>query len=69
MGPRVQVDPAEFLRILENEKGLVIKGRPIILRGTEYVTRSGDYYYFTFAKEPLTLPKECKVTNARQILL
>ena len=69
MGPRVRVEPQQFLRILEKEKGLVIKGRRVMLRGTPYVTRSGDYYYYTVTKGPLSIPSDCEVTEARYILL
>ena len=69
MGPRVQVEPSEFLRMLEQEKGLVIKGKKIAFRGVIYVSRCGDYYYYTISKEPLSLPKDCVVHQAKNILL
>ena len=63
MGPRVLVDPDEFLRLVEEEKGLVINNRKM------YVARCGDYYYYTTSKTPLPLPKECVVQRAKGILL
>jgi len=69
MGPRVQVDAAEFLRIVEREKGLVIKGHKILWTPVTYVVRSGDYYYYTQAREPLTLPAGVEVREAKNILL
>jgi hypothetical protein len=70
MGPRVQVEPAEFLSIVEREKRLVIKTQKFFLRGITYVTRSGDYYYYTLARGvPLTLPAGIEVKEARNILL
>ena len=69
MGPRVQVEPSEFLRMVEQEKGLVIKGRKMALQGITYVSRCGDYYYYTISKEPLALPKDCVVQQAKNILL
>jgi len=69
MGPRVQVDPAEFVRLVKQEKGLVIMGKPVWLQGRTYVARCGDYYYYTMCKEPLPLPEECQVQEANNILL
>lgn len=63
MGPRVLVDPDEFLRLVEKEMGLVITNRKM------YVAKCGDYYYYTTSKKPLTLPKECVVQEAKSILL
>ena len=63
MGPRVQVEPAEFLRLIEKEKGLVINSRRL------YVAKCSDYYYYTHSKKPLALPKECVVQQAKNILL
>ena len=69
MGPRDQVEPAEFLQILQREKGLVIQRQKVFLQGITYVSRCGDYYYYTTTKEPLVLPKECIVQHAKNILL
>jgi hypothetical protein len=69
MGPRVQVEPSEFLRMIAQEKGLVIKSRKFPLQGTTYVSRCGDYYYYTMSKEPLALPDGCVVQQAKNILL
>jgi hypothetical protein len=69
MGPRVQVEPSEFLRMVEQEKGLVIKSRKFALQGITYVSRCGDYYYYTISKKPLVLPKDCVVQQCKNILL
>ncbi len=69
MGPRVQVEPTEFLSIVEREKGLVIKTQKILLQGITYVTRCGDYYYYTATRTPLSLPAGVEVKEARNILL
>ena len=70
MGPRVQVDAFEFLRIVEREKGLVIRTRPVPLIGMRmYVTRSGDYYYYTRTKDALTIPAGIEVKDAQAMLL
>lgn len=69
MGPRICVEPNEFLRLVGEEKGLVIRGRKFVLQGTMYLSRCGDYYYYTHARAPLHLPRECEVRQARQILL
>jgi hypothetical protein len=69
MGPRVLVSPEEFLKVVEREKALVIKGPKVILQGTTYVTRAGDYYYYTTVREPLRLPDGVEVKEARNILL
>lgn len=66
---RVQVDSSEFVRIAEQEKGLVIKGPRVRLQGTTYVIRSGDYYYYTTVREPLALPSGLRIIDARNILL
>jgi hypothetical protein len=34
-----------------------------------YVTRSGDYYYYTRVCEPLSLPPDCQVVEGDYILL
>ena len=73
MGPRVCVEPSEFLRLIAENNGLVIE----VNRGSKfgiqaqitYVSRCGDYYYYTSSKTPLSLPKECEVQQARTILL
>ncbi len=69
MGPRVFVEPAEFLRIVEKNKGLIIQGRKVAFQGITYVSRCGDYYYYTTSKEPLNLPRDCDIQKARAILL
>jgi hypothetical protein len=69
MGPRVLVDAAEFLQIAEQEKGVVIKGPRVLWQGRTYVVRSGDYYYFTTTKQPLTLPPGLEIKEARRIFL
>ena len=69
MGPRVQVDAAEFLRIVERVKGLVIKGPANRWVGTTYVTRDCDYYYYTTTKETLAIPAGIEVKEAKNILL
>ena len=69
MGPRVQVDAAEFLRIVEREKGLVIKGRKVLWTPVTYVMRSGDYYYYTLTRDPLMIPAGVEVKEALSILL
>ena len=69
MGPRVQVSPEEFLEIARREQGLVIKRRRQMLAPMTYVLRSGDYYYYTVTRQPLSLPPECQVTEAKNILL
>lgn len=63
MGPRVAVSPEEFVEIANAEGGLVIKRKRL------YVIRSGDYYYYTTAKQPLTLSQNCKIREAKNILL
>ena len=69
MGPRVEVEPDEFLEIAQKEKGLVIKRRKYVFQGFTYVIRSGDYYYYTVTKQPLSLPSECQVKEAKGLLL
>ena len=69
MGPRVQVEPAEFLRLVGEAKGMVVKGRKLGLQGITYVSRCGDYYYYTITREHLALPRECIVQQAKNILL
>jgi hypothetical protein len=49
--------------------GLVIMGPKVIFTGNTYLTRSGDYYYYTTAKQPLILPTGVEVSHAKQILL
>ena len=63
MGPRVQVSQEEFVEIANAEGGLVIKSK------IQYVIRSGDYYYYTKAKPPLTLSDKCEIREATNILL
>ena len=70
MGPRIAVEPSEFLRLVEQDKGLVIQGKKIGFLGLiMYVSRCGDYYYYTQSKTPLSLPEECEVQQAQRILL
>jgi hypothetical protein len=70
MGPRIQIDPEEFLSIAQKEKGLIIKKQgQILFQGTTYVIRSGDYYYYTVTKQHLTIPSECQVKEVKHILL
>ena len=63
MGPRVQVSPEEFVEIANAQGGLVIKRKKM------YVIRSGDYYYYTTAKQPLMLSQDCQVREAKNVLL
>jgi hypothetical protein len=63
MGPRVHINPNEFVDIAEKEQGLVIKSKRM------YLIRSGDYYYYTTSKQPLVLPLECHVKEVKNILL
>ena len=69
MGPRVHVNPQEFLRLAAEEKGLIIKSQGMLLRPIVYVTRSGDYYYYTMSRQPVPLPPDCQVTEAKNVLL
>ena len=73
MGPRIAVEPSEFLRLVEQDKGLVIEtiqGKKFGFRGIiTYVSRCGDYYYYTQSQTPLSLPEECEVQQAQRILL
>ena len=69
MGPRLRVEPGEFLEIVERERGLVIKGPKVVFSGTMYLTRSGDYYYYANSKEPLRMPEGVVVSEAKSILL
>lgn len=69
MGPRVKVTPAEFLGVVEGARELVIRGPKVLLQGTTYVTRAGDYYYYTTVREPLRLPDGVEVRDAQNILL
>ena len=68
-GTRVQVEPSEFLHIVAQEKGLVIQSRKVVLQGITYVSRCGDYYYYTISRVPLVLPKDCVVQQAKSVLL
>ena len=63
MGPRVQINPDEFMDIARKEQGLVIRKKGM------YVIRSGDYYYYTTSKQPLALPAECQIKDVKNILL
>jgi hypothetical protein len=70
MGPRIHIEPEEFLSVAQKEKGLIIKKRgQTMFQGTTYVIRSGDYYYYTVTKQHLTLPSECQVKEVKNILL
>ena len=69
MGPRLRISNAEFQKIVEAERGLVIMGPKILFSGYTYLTRSGDYYYYTTTKQPLALPTGIEVSPAKQILL
>jgi len=56
--------PAAALRTLV--RNIPLLGRvPSIV----YVTRSGDYYYYTAVCEPLTLPPDCQIVEGNSILL
>jgi hypothetical protein len=63
MGPRVHIAAGEFVDIAEKEQGLVIKSKRM------YLIRSGDYYYYTTSKQPLSLPAQCQVKEVKNILL
>ena len=69
MGPRLRIDNDEFIKIVEREKELVIMGPKVIFTAYTYVTRSGDYYYYTTSKVPLILPDGTEMSQAKQILL
>jgi len=69
MGPRIQISDSEFLKLAEKERGLVIRGPKMLWAGNTYLLRSGDYYYYTIAKVPLDLPKECQILESSHILL
>lgn len=69
MGPRLKISTEEFLKIIERDGGLVIMGPRVLFAGYTYLTRSGDYYYYTISKTPLVLPSGTEVSSAKQILL
>lgn len=69
MGPRICVTVEEFLKLVNKERGLVIRGPRVIFIGRMYLLRSGDFYYYTHSKSDLTLPLECEVCDSKQILL
>lgn len=72
MGPKLYVEPEEFLKIATQSNNLVIKTKT--RRGlwssgyASYVVRQGDYYYQTTSSKPLDLPSTCAIQEVKFIL-
>jgi len=69
MGPRIQVEPNEFLAIVKKENGLVIQKKKQALTPVTYLTNSGEYYYYTYTNKLLPIPEECELKVVKNILL
>jgi len=70
MGPRIRVSTEEFIEIAAKECGIVIAAPKLFWQATAtYLTRSGDYYYYTYTNTLITLPPECKIIKSKGILL
>jgi len=65
MKPRVLLEPDTFQQLVKAEQNKVIKTAKIALRGHMYVTEGTSYYYYTYSKEPLTLPPGTEVVDAK----
>jgi hypothetical protein len=82
MKPRARLDANEFLRILEKAGRKVVRVSasnrlrlvPSFMRWigmgfpSMYVMEGNDYYYYTYSKEPLTLPESTEVIDALAFL-
>jgi len=69
MGPKLYVEPEEFLKIASQSNNLVIKSRTSRWNGyVGYVVRQGDYYYYTTSRTPLDLPSTCAIQEVKFIL-
>lgn len=78
MKPRARLGADDFLQILRNAGGVVIRVSPSnrlrvlppILRWIGamfpwmYVVEGTGYYYYTYSKGPLTLPESAEVIDA-----
>ena len=69
MAPRVSVDRETFEGLVSKHLGEVIVGPYKWGVGSCYVTKAGDYYYFTTSKQPLDLPNQVTVINSNQLIL
>ena len=67
MKPRVYLEPDEFLRLSGQGNAKIIRTAKVLLRGAMYVTEADDYFYYTYSKDPLQLPAEAEVVNARLV--
>jgi len=65
MKPRVRLDGDTFVSLAKAEQNRVIRTAPFAFRGQMYVTEDESYYYYTYSKEPLILPKGVEVVDAK----
>ena len=67
-GAIVQVEPAEFLKILgKAEEPLVVHSPPGLFTRYKYITGYKGLIFFTRSADPLMLPSKAEVVTAKKI--
>ena len=67
MKPRVLLEPEAFNQLIKAEQSKVIRTTKIFLRGHMYVTEGDSFFYYSYSKEPLTLPEGTDVIDAKLV--
>ena len=69
MRPKVQLEPSEFLKVIEGSANKIIQTGKITLQGYMCVMIEEDYTYYTMSKQPIPLPEGREVVHARTVQL
>ena len=71
MGPICQIDPVNFLELLERDESPVVVSAigGIFSREYRYLTAYKGLYFFTKSPEPLPFPPETEIVTARRLWL
>ena len=69
MRPKVLLEPAEFLKVIEGSDNKIIQTGKIFLQGYMCVMIEDDYTYYTMSKQPIPLPEGRQIVHARTVQL
>ena len=69
MRPKVLLEPAEFLKVIEGSDNKIIQTSKVFLQGYMCVMIEEDYTYYTMSKQPIALPAGREIVRARMVQL
>ena len=67
MKPKVLLEADVFRDLVAKEQCKVIRTEKIVFQGYTYVTEDESYYFCAYSPEPIDLPDDIEIINARNI--